>query len=130
MSGNNGFHAPLLDSEVLERLRHEVDDDEGVWKVFVRSFMAELPRRTERLRRTLTTGDCKGAMDAVLSLRTSSQMIGAERLAQLADHLEQSLRQEETTGNPAVALPRLAAAHLRGLNICAQQTIQVLQEQL
>jgi hypothetical protein len=46
-------------------------------------------------------------MDAVLSLRTSSQMVGAERFAGLALRLEQSLHQARED-EPAVILPRLA----------------------
>jgi hypothetical protein len=83
---------PLLDPAALDRLRDELDDDEGVWGVFVRNFIAQLPQRTEKLRLALTTGDLAGSLDAVLSLKTSSQMVGAERLAELAMGLERSVR--------------------------------------
>jgi len=86
--------APLLDSSVLLRLREELDGDEGVWKVFIQNFVNHLPARTEKLRLALTTGDSAGAMVAVLSLKTSSQMVGAERLAGLVLELEHLLRVE------------------------------------
>ena len=123
-------YAPLLDPSVLERLREELDDDEGVWKVFVQNFIAHLPERNEKLRQTLTTGDVTGAMDAVLSLKTSSQMVGAERLAGLAIDLEQAMRHDILGADPAVALPQLAAAHLRRIKQCGRQTTYLLQATL
>lgn len=117
---------PLVNPSALEMLRADLDDD-AVWKVFVRNFIEYLPHRNERLRLTLTTGDVEGALDAVLSLKTSSQMIGAERLADLALDLERSIRAETHEADPAVALPRLAAAHLRRIAHCSQQTIHRLQ---
>lgn len=113
---------PTLDQTVLDRLRTELDDDEGLWRSFVLDFIANLPHRIERLRLTLTTGDVAGAVDAVLSLKTSSQMVGAERLAGMALELELSLRQAASGDDPAVALPRLAAAHFLRIKTCAQQT--------
>ncbi|WP_258803057.1 Hpt domain-containing protein [Pseudarthrobacter sp. NS4] len=124
---DEGLAPPLLDPSVLDRLRDDVDDDEGIWKVFVQSFIAQLPDRTERLRLTLTTGDLGGAIDAVLSLKTSSQMVGAQRLAGLALGLERSLREDESRAEPAVVLPHLAAAHLRRIKQCSRQTIYALQ---
>jgi histidine phosphotransfer protein HptB len=89
-----------------------------------------MPQRLQRVRLALTTGDLTGAMDAVLSLKTSSQMVGAERLAALALDLEQSLREEARTADPAMVLPRLAADHLRRIKQCAQRTIYVLEDHL
>lgn len=123
-------YAPLLDPAVLVRLREELDDDEGVWKVFVQNFITQLPERNERLRQTLTTGDLKGAIDAVLSLKTSCQMVGAERLAGLAISLEQAIRNEADDAGASVALPQLAAAHLRRIKQCSRQTTYLLQAAL
>jgi HPt (histidine-containing phosphotransfer) domain-containing protein len=123
-------YAPLLDPAVLERLREELEGDEGVWRVFVQNFIGYLPERIERLRQTLTTGDFRGAMDAVLSLKTSSQMVGAERLAEMAIDLERALRNETRENDPAVALPHLAAEHLRRIKQCGRQTTYLLQATL
>jgi HPt (histidine-containing phosphotransfer) domain-containing protein len=127
MTQSNGHDLPLLDPSVLERLRADLDDDDNIWRLFVHDFIAQLPARLQRLRQTLTTGDSSGAMDAVLSLRTSSQMVGAERLAGLALQLERSMRDEARDANPATALPLLAADHLRQLQRCAQQTTNILE---
>ncbi|MCO4262565.1 Hpt domain-containing protein [Pseudarthrobacter raffinosi] len=130
MAPDEGNALPLLDPDVLDRLRTELEDDEGVWTVFVRNFIDYLPQRTEKLRLTLTTGDLAGAMDAVLSLKTSSQMVGAERLAGLAMDLERSLRHETLDSEPARVLPRLAADHLTQIKRCARQTRYLLQRYL
>jgi histidine phosphotransfer protein HptB len=125
----NGY-APLLNPAVLERLHEELEGDEGVWRIFVQNFIGHLPERIERMRQTLTTGDFRGAMDAVLSLKTSSQMVGAERLAEMAMDLERALRNDTRETEPAVALPRLAAGYLRRIKQCAQQTTYLLQATL
>jgi HPt (histidine-containing phosphotransfer) domain-containing protein len=126
----DGGSAPLLDRSVLHRLREELDDDEGVWKVFIQNFVTHLPSRTEKLRLALTTGDSAGAMVAVLSLKTSSQMVGAQRLAGLVLELEQQLRVECLDRDPAIALPRLAAGRLAHIKHCAQQTRYFLERHL
>jgi len=122
----DGSDRPLLDKDVLDRLREEVEDDRGVWRVFVQAFIAQLPRRAERLRLTLTTGDGAGAVDAVLSLKTSCQMVGAERLAELAGNLERSLRQDTQCGDPGVVLPWLAVAYLGQIRQCSEKTANLL----
>lgn len=130
MTKDDGTDPALLNPVVLDKLRSELDDEAGVWVVFVRNFIAELPRRTDKLRLTLTTGDLPGSLDAVLSLKTSSQMVGAERLAGLALNLEQSLRKDTLHADPGTLLPRLATAHLPGIQKCGRQTIYLLQKYL
>lgn len=130
MTSEDALALPLLDQAVLDRLRHELDDDEGLLAVFVRNFIAQLPRRTEHLRLALTTGDLASALDAVLSLKTSSQMVGAERLAGLAFDLERSLRLDTRHSNPERILPRLAAAHLPPIQKCGKQTANLLEKLL
>jgi HPt (histidine-containing phosphotransfer) domain-containing protein len=116
-----GNETQLLDQAALHRLRVELNDNEDMWKIFVTNFIAYLPARTEKLRVALTTGDCSGALDAVLGLKTSSQMVGAERLAELAVSLEQSIR-TDSIADPGRVLPRLAAAHLPQIERCSRQT--------
>ena len=113
-----------------ENVAEELEGDEGVWRVFVQNFIGYLPERIERLRQTLTTGDFRGAMDAVLSLKTSSQMVGAERLAEMAIDLERALRNETRDTEPSVVLPHLAAEHLRRIKQCGRQTTYLLQATL
>lgn len=116
-----GNEVPLLDQATLDRLRSELDDNQDVWTIFVTNFVAYLPIRTEKLRLALTTGDCAGALDVVLGLKTSSQMVGAERLAELAFDLEQSIR-TDSNPDPGRVLPRLAAAHHSQIERCIRHT--------
>lgn len=127
LSGDAG--RPLVDRSVLDRLRAELEEDEGYCKIFVGNFIDYLPHRIGRLQQALTTGDLDGSVDAVLSLKTSSQMVGAERLAGLAMALEGEIRREACKADVAVVLPRLAASFLRPISHCSRQTMHRLQSQ-
>jgi HPt (histidine-containing phosphotransfer) domain-containing protein len=124
-----GSHRPLLDHEVLDRLREDLREYD-VWRVFVQNFIAALPLRIEKLRAALTTGDAAGARDAVLSLKTASQMVGAERLAALAMDLEAAQREAARIADPSVSLPGLAVSHLTRIRQRAEQTSDALQAHL
>lgn len=109
----------LVDPAILARLRAELDDDEG-WLLFLESFLAQLPHRIQKLRTGLLTADHGLAMDAVLSLKISSQMVGAERLAGRAIHLQGFLEDMGQQGN--AVLPQLARLHLSPITACAEET--------
>jgi HPt (histidine-containing phosphotransfer) domain-containing protein len=126
LTQNDGDAPPLLDSTVLDRLTAELDGDEGIWRVFVQDFVALLPDRIEKLRLAMTTGDTGGAVAAVQSLKTSSQTVGAERLAGLALDLERLIRVEARGADPADVLPLLATPHLKQLKQSALQTTYFL----
>lgn len=120
--------ARLVDRSVLDRLGKELDDDgEGYTRIFVANFITCLPGRIERLRLALTTGDLEAAVDAVLSLKTSSQMVGAERLASLAMDLETEVRGKASRSD-MMALPKLAAAFLGPIARCGSQTVHILDQ--
>lgn len=129
MSAADDAHGPLVDQSVLDRLREELAEDEGYCKVFVGNFINCLPDRIGRLRLALTTGDLDGSVDAILSLKTSSLMVGAERLARLAADLEGEIRTGARNAEAAVVLPSLAATFLRPISQCSRQTMQRLQAQ-
>ncbi|BCW20212.1 hypothetical protein NtRootA9_29200 [Arthrobacter sp. NtRootA9] len=111
-----------VDPAVLARLRVELDDDEG-WFLFLRNFIDHLPRRIDKLRRGLAGADYEVAMDAVLSLKISCQMVGAERLAGMALQLQQSL-----TVGPDGALCEMPGLERRfeEMSVLAWQTALVL----
>lgn len=121
---------PLVNPSVLVSLREDLQNDDAIWTTFICNFLAQLPGRIERLRHTLSTGDLEGAKDAVLSLRTSCQMIGAQQLAQLAHHTEKHLNTTTKDEDPTSVLPRIADTHLQQLSISAQCTHQQLQHRL
>ncbi|MCU1567447.1 MAG: hypothetical protein JWQ56_2384 [Pseudarthrobacter sp.] len=129
MTPSDDAGRPLVDQSVLNRLREELEEDEGYCRIFVGNFIDYLPHRIGRLRLALTAGDLDGSVDAVLSLKTSSQMVGAERLAGLAMALEGEIRSEAYDADVAVVLPRLAASFLRPINQCSRQTMHRLQVQ-
>lgn len=120
--------ARLVDRSVLDRLGKELDDGgEGYMKTFVANFITCLPGRIERLRLALTTGDLEAAVDAVLSLKTSSQMVGAERLALLVMDLEAEMRGGASRSD-TMALPKLAAAFLSPIALCGSKTVHILDQ--
>jgi hypothetical protein len=126
-----GKSAPaLLDQAVLEKLRADLDDCGEVWRVFVQNFITALPLRLDRLRLAMTTGDLPGAMDALLSLKTASQQVGAERLAALALDLEVTVRRATRDRDPSGVLPWLAADHLSRIRQRAGQTSYILESHL
>jgi hypothetical protein len=119
---------PLLDRSVLDRLGKELDDDGGGYtRIFVANFIICLPGRIDRLRLALTTGDLEAAVDAVLSLKTSSQMVGAERLAVLAMALETEVRCGASRSD-MMTMPNLAASFLRPIDRCGSQTVHILDQ--
>jgi HPt (histidine-containing phosphotransfer) domain-containing protein len=121
---------PLLDHAVLDKLRADLDDYEEVWRVFVKNFIAALPLKTDRLRLSMTTGDLAGAIDALLSIKTASQQVGAERLAALAGDLEVAVREATRDRDPSGVLPWLAAEHLPRILQRAGQTCYILESHL
>ena len=82
----------LVDHTVLIGLQAELGGDPAVITAFVRNYVALLPWRVSRLHRALDNLDMEDAMDAVLSLKTSSHMVGAICMERLATELEMSIR--------------------------------------
>ncbi|KQQ90941.1 histidine kinase [Arthrobacter sp. Leaf137] len=117
---------PAVDHSVLNRLEEELEDDAGYTPVFVANFIQGLPKRVERLRVALVSGDLAGSFDAVLSLKTSSQMVGAEQLVSLAQQVEAGLRRDAAAVDLAVALPQLAATFLTPITRWSRETVHSL----
>lgn len=78
----------LVDRSVLTELRADVGGDQAIVNAFVRNYVAMLPWRVARLHHALDNLDLDEALDAVLSLKTSSHMVGAICLRRLAAELE------------------------------------------
>ncbi|ATG50912.1 hypothetical protein CFK38_04740 [Brachybacterium vulturis] len=79
--------APVLDHDALRGLGEQLESSE-ILCGFLRRYLALLDQRLGRLERSLACADQEGWMDAVLSLKTSSTMAGAQALAQEADDLQ------------------------------------------
>ena len=82
---------PLLDMSVLRRLEDELGDP-GIARTFANEYINIWDKRIQYLRRSVEQNDPDAAMDAVLSVRNSSFMVGASRLAQLAAEFQRIIQ--------------------------------------
>ncbi len=107
---------PLVSWTVQSTLRDDVADPAG-YTSFIRTYTEMWPGRYGRLAHSIRVNDWDQAMDAALSLRSSSEMLGAVNLARLALAVEQAIRSR-----------RLHAAGmlLPGLKSCGEDTMSVL----
>lgn len=81
---------PLVDPAVLMDLRNNLDSPVIALK-FAGDYTGMWELRRSRLAAALNRGDLAAAMDAVISLRVSSTMVGGRRLAALAQQLEEAV---------------------------------------
>lgn len=81
---------PAFDRRPLKRLAREMKSKEAAEK-FAAAYARLLPQRVDKISHALSTGDSDLAMDAVLSLKTSSSMVGALRMEQHCVRLEHAL---------------------------------------
>ena len=95
----------LVDQKVLHRLEDEFDDP-GPAQSFVRDFIAYWDERYLRLAEAVQSRDTDASLDALLSVRIASAMIGATRLAGMAADLESKLKRGNLAAVEA-ALPDL-----------------------
>lgn len=82
---------PLVDPTALRELAAQLESP-AVAKGFARDYAKMWDRRYDSLASALGRRDQAAALDAVLSLKTSSAMVGGIRLAQLAGELESAVR--------------------------------------
>jgi len=124
MNGQDGVGHPYVDPSVLQSLRCELEPDAEYCDVFVNSYIQQLPRRLDRLRHAVEAMDLDAAMDAVLSVKTSSMMVGAAYLGRLADELETILKHLEShPETEAERPPRVQLALLESMDACTGQTV-------
>ena len=82
---------PLIDAAVLAELEDELAGS-GLAQRFARDYAAMWDLRLARLGTAVDTQDEAAALDAVISLKISSAMVGGVRLARLAEVLEGLIR--------------------------------------
>ncbi|MGW9412708.1 Hpt domain-containing protein [Arthrobacter cupressi] len=86
-----GSGQPLLDLAVFQLLEDQLDNP-----LIARSFASDFAKlwtlRYEVLAGAVERGDIAGALEAILSLKTSSIMVGGMRLAGLAGEFEEHIR--------------------------------------
>lgn len=81
----------VLDRDVLVRLGSDIQDCEFAIS-FASRYCSMLTTRVQRIVDALKVGDFVAAMDAVLSLKTSSTTVGTHELARLAREVEMGVR--------------------------------------
>src|SRR6478735_7274820 len=83
--------APLVDPAALQDLGEQLNSA-AVAQGFARDYAEMWDQRYDSLAAALDRRDQAAALDAVLSLKTSSSMVGGLRLAELAGRLEAAIR--------------------------------------
>ena len=83
--------APLVDPAALQDLGAQLDSP-SVAKGFARDYAKMWDQRYKCLASALDRRDEAGSLEAVLSLKTSSAMVGGVQLARLAGELEDAVR--------------------------------------
>ena len=78
---------PLVDLAVLAHLERQLNDPSPA-KAFARDYIAGFEGRYLRLTTAIGDRDVSAALDAALSLRNSSAMVGAARLSAMAAEFE------------------------------------------
>ncbi|MDQ0826188.1 HPt (histidine-containing phosphotransfer) domain-containing protein [Arthrobacter sp. B2I5] len=94
---NDTHTVPLVDPVVLQDLEDELGQPELVTN-FAKDYVRLWETRERRLTTSLANQDRAAALDAVISLRVSSTMVGALRLAGLAVALESAVRRGDLSG--------------------------------
>lgn len=103
--------AVVFDDAAVVRLSGDAGDP-AFASVFVDKFRGLLPLRVHRIVSTLRAGDQDDALDAVLSLKVSSCLIGAGELCLLGRTIEAHLRRFDL-GAARLAASALTAAAIR-----------------
>ncbi|POH60661.1 hypothetical protein [Arthrobacter glacialis] len=104
---------PLVCSATLHSLEESLDGETTLCRNFVCRYVDMWPGRFVRIHEAVTAGHREDALDAALSLRSSSLMVGAARLGELTSDL---IRVLEMDCNAA------AAKKLAALRKCGNQT--------
>jgi HPt (histidine-containing phosphotransfer) domain-containing protein len=90
--GFDGQDLPILNEAVLKELEDELACFELVCR-FAADYVAMWEHRRGRLAAALEDQDREAVLDAAISMKVSSAMIGALRLARLAENVERATRE-------------------------------------
>ena len=88
-----------MDPAVLQELKDELYPP-ALATNFAKDYVRFWPQRERRLIAALAAGDARAALDAAISVKVSSDMVGARRLAALARALEAAVRGGDLSGGP------------------------------
>lgn len=96
-----GEEIPLLDAAVLHDMEEQLGRCDIAWN-FANDFAGMWRERERCLVDSVGREDRVAALDAVISLRVSSAMVGGLRLARLAEALETTIREGDLRGGAPV----------------------------
>lgn len=82
---------PLLDSEVLKDMEEQLGGPE-IPGAFARDYASLWDQRQGNLVAAMDREDRHGALDAVISVKVSSAMVGGAKISRLAETLEACIR--------------------------------------
>ncbi|MBW3619698.1 MAG: response regulator [Actinobacteria bacterium] len=91
-----------IDPERWQLLREVLDDDDAL-HAFVTAFLTDVPARLADLRTSVGAGDAETVRTASHRIRGSAMNLGADRLADLCDELEQDARSGDLSRARALA---------------------------
>ncbi|KQO10068.1 hypothetical protein ASF06_07575 [Agreia sp. Leaf244] len=103
----------LLDEDALHDLLTSVGRDEGARSRFARDFVSLWETRVRRLTNALDRRDAEETHVVLLSIRSSSRMIGAQVIEATASLMHSSLERQDFEG---------CARHLSRLEQVGQET--------
>lgn len=107
---------PLVDPEVLRDLADKLESP-AIASRFAADYVDLWGLRLSRLAAALARNDFPAAVDAVISLRVASVMVGAGRLAGLAQQVENAVnRGDFTAGRELMA----------EVSVCGAETVEEL----
>lgn len=114
---------PLVSLQVLRALEEDLGDA-GTGRIFVENFIEMWSIRIGRLTVAIRMMDRAAAMDATLSIKISSVMVGASRLAMLGEEMQHLVRD-------AVALRTWSDAMflVSEIDTCGRETMHQLARQ-
>lgn len=113
-----GREPPLLDTAVLDDMEEQLGRPGTAWK-FAIDYAGMWPERQRSLVDSVEREDRMAALDAVISLKVSSAMVGGLLLACLAEALEAVLRRGDL---------RDAASVLAMISLHGDATVKELQQ--
>lgn len=103
------FDRAVFDPTMIDSLTGHADDGEFAL-VFVRRYRRMLPGRVRRIDEATRAYDVEAAMDAALSLKVASSIVGAGELFELGGRIEDHLRCSDPAGAMLAAAELPAAA--------------------
>lgn len=112
---------PLVDPDVLHDLEDQLDSRDAA-RAFVRDYVAVWDERDGRISSAIARRNQAASIDAVLSLKITSTMVGATQLVSLATALEELLRE----GKLEEAESALPQVHRCGLRTMRELTLHYL----